>query len=368
MKICFLTHNLRQDNGTGVFSKRLILGIKEDLGADVVVLTTSGRNSDFEKPILHPNKLRLIAKIFAIRKIFKECDIIHPIDTFPYGVIAVVASLGLHKKIILGTLGSGAVAPLYRPLYSKLTKFTYRKANKVVAVSNFMKQEILKKVPGLNIEVINPGVDIEYCAAEKNASEKISAKKPYVLSVGSLRWRKGYKVSIQAFALIAKRFPDLNYVIIGKKYSDKYFNQINEIAKDLGVKEKIFFLTDINDQKELKNYYCNAEIFCLMSLNVEHELEGFGLVYLEAAMSGLPVVSSFGSGVEEAVSNNQNGILVSQYDHKKAAEAIIKILSNQELKKNMSEKSLAWVRNFQWTDQIKKYLMLYKEIEKGQKS
>jgi len=90
------------------------------------------------------------------------------------------------------------------------------------------------------------------------------------------------------------------------------------------------------------------------------------LVYLEAAMRGLPIVSSLGCGVEEAVNNNQNGILVSQYDYKAAAEAIIKILSNQELKKNMSEKSLEWVKNFQWPDQIKKYISLYDELKKGQ--
>src|SRR3989344_2115892 len=296
MKICFLTHNLRQDNGTGVFSKRLILGIKEGLGADVVILTTAGSNSDFEKPILSPNKIRLLGKIFAIR-----------------------------KKIILGTLGSGAVIPLYSPLYSRLTKFTYRKADRVVAVSNFMKQEILNKVPNLKIDVIFPGIDLKPHSQKKYIIKE--NMKPYILSVGSLRWRKGYKVSIQAFAIVSKKFPEMKYVIIGKKYANKYFDQINKMIADLGLAEKVFVLTGVDDEKELEQYYHEAELFFLMSLNVRHELEGFGLVYLEAAMRGLPIVSSLGCGVEEAVNNNQNGILVSQYDYKAAAEAIIKILS-----------------------------------------
>jgi len=363
MKICFLTHNLRQDNGTGVFSKRLILGIKEGLGADVVILTTAGSNSDFEKPILSPNKIRLLGKIFAIRKIIKDCDVIHPLDTFPYGIVAIVASLGLRKKIILGTLGSGAVIPLYSPLYSRLTKFTYRKADRVVAVSNFMKQEILNKVPNLKIDVIFPGIDLKPHSQKKYIIKE--NMKPYILSVGSLRWRKGYKVSIQAFAIVSKKFPEMKYVIIGKKYANKYFDQINKMIADLGLAEKVFVLTGVDDEKELEQYYHEAELFFLMSLNVRHELEGFGLVYLEAAMRGLPIVSSLGCGVEEAVNNNQNGILVSQYDYKAATEAIIKILSNQELKKSMSEKSLTWVKNFEWTDQIKKYLLIYNELKKG---
>ncbi len=101
MRICLLTHNLKNDNGTGVFSARLLRGLQEKLGAQVVALTTEKSGSPFEQPILHHSIVKFFGVTPRVRKVIKSCDAVHAIDAYPYGIIAALAALGLKKKIIL---------------------------------------------------------------------------------------------------------------------------------------------------------------------------------------------------------------------------------------------------------------------------
>ena len=360
MKICFLTHNLNQNNGCGAFSMRLIKGLQEYFDCEIVALTTVAGNFKYEKPILYPDRIKLFKNYFKIRKIVKGCDIIHALDGYPYGVMAVLASLGLKKKIIITAIGSGAVIPLYQKFNGYLMRYCYRKVEQVTAISNFTKNEILKKVNNLSIKVINHGVDYKkfVLAPDKGRSEYA----PYILSVGHLRGRKGYHLTIRAFLKISKIFPNLKYAIVGKKHADDYYNALKSIIKDLDLKNKIFILDNINDDEKLIEIYKNAELFCLLSQNANHDVEGFGLVFLEAAASGLPVVGSKGCGVEDAVLNMENGILVGEKNEEEFADAVIKILQNKDLKKKMSEKSLELAKFCDWPRRISEYVDMYKRL------
>jgi phosphatidylinositol alpha-1,6-mannosyltransferase len=364
MKICFLTHNLKQDNGAGVFSLHLIDGLKKVFHCEVIALTTEASGLIYEKSILYPKRLKLLSEFFNIRKIIKECDIIHALDVFPYGVIAVLAAFGLNKKIIITAIGTGAINHLYKPFYFWLLNYCYRRANQVVAISNFIKKEILKKISGISIKVVTPGVDLKDFKKDGADNGRFKKYQPYILSVGSLRWRKGYKQSIRSFDLVSKIFPDLKYVIVGKKYADKYFNQLIELIKELHLENKVFILSDVNTKDELRSAYAGAELFCLLSQNLNYDVEGFGLVFLEAAASGLPVVGSKNCGVEDAVLSGENGFLVDSRNYGVFASAIIDILKNPSLKVGMSKKSLDFARASTWESKIKKYIAIYIELIK----
>lgn len=350
MKICFLTHNINQNNGGGVFSSRLIKELQENLGAEAVVFTY---------PI----------NFFKLRRAVKECDIVHALDVWPYAVLAYLASFGLRKKKIITAVGSAAILPLYNFWQAWITKRAYRAADKVIAISRFTKDEIIKKVPDLKIEVINPGVDYEKFNSERFSEQNVPMAqifeqyKPYILSVGSLRWRKGYHRSIPAFAEVSKVFPDLKYVIVGKRYKDVYYERMEKLIRDFNLEGKVIILDKIDDENALIRLYQNAELFCLASQTANRDLEGFGLVFLEAAAAGLSVVGTSGSGVEDAVSDRKNGILIPDpRDSKVFADAIIKILSDANLKKSMSQASLDWARGFSWESKIAEYKKLYEHL------
>ena len=341
-KICFLTHNLKQDNGAGVFSSRLIQGL-----------------SGFESVTFTHWELFPLWRFFRKLAVIKSCDLIHALDAFPYGILAVFAGVLFNKKVIITAVGTGAVNRLYHPFYSLFLKWAYRRADRVVAISNFTKREILKKIPDLKIEVINHGVDAERFQV---SGSKFQDLKPYILSVGTLRWRKGYHRSIAAFAEVSKVFPNLKYVIVGKRYQNDYYNRLRLEIRDLKLEGKIIILDNIDKEGVLIQLYKNAELFCLMSQTANHDMEGFGLVFLEAAAAGLPVVGTQGSGVDDAVSEGKNAFLVEPRDEKACAEAIKSILEKPDLRINMSKESLKLAASFSWEKKIGEYSELYKNL------
>ncbi len=363
MKICFLTHNLRQDNGAGVFSRRIITGLQQTLGAEIAALTTVPSGESYEFPLLSLSKLRLIAHLPQIRRIIRSCDTVHAMDAFPYGFVAALTSLGMPKKIIVTAIGSGSILPLYQRRLAWILRWTYRRASAITAISTFTKAEILKKIPHLAITVINPGVDAEEFTKHETPNpedDAVRKYKPYILGVGQLRWRKGYHFSIPAFAEVKKEFPDLSYVIVGKKYTDIYYRRLQGLIQELGLQDSVHILEDVDTRQKLADIYKGAELFCLFSQNVNHDVEGFGLVFLEAAAAGLPVVGSKNCGIDDAVQDGRNGILIPTRNPDDFAKKIIAILGDLKRKKIMAEASHAFVRTMTWERQIEKYLALYR--------
>ena len=364
MKICFLTHNLKQDNGLGVFSLRVISGIVKTLSCDALVLTTKLSGFPNERPILSPNRFRLMLAIPTIRRAIKECDVVHCLDAFPYGFLAVIASIGLKKKIIITGLGTAAIGPLYKPVLASMLRYAYRRADCVTTVSIFMKEEIQKKMPDLAVRIISMGVDVrdfEYKEGEK-VHYDCSAYKPYILGVGAVRWRKGYHFTIRSFAKVLKEFPDMNYVIVGRRYSDAYHERLEKLIDELHLRGKVHILENVNTREELSDVYHGAELFCLFSQNVNHDVEGFGLVFLEAAAAGLPVVGSKNCGIEDAVQDGRNGILIPTRSPDDFADAMLTILRDPGLKKQMAAESLAYASACTWEKRIGEYVDIYSKL------
>ena len=362
MKICFFTHNLRQDNGAGVFSRRLIEGVRKAADAEVFALTTAGTEEPYEMPILYPKTTALILALPRIRSVIKKCDIVHALDAYPYGLVAVLASFGLSKKIIITATGSNSIVPLYGRLLRPFMSLAYKTADYVTAISVFTKMEVEKKVSGLSIEVINHGVDADLFARADGTRYDVSRFKPYILGVGQLRWRKGYHFSIRAFAKVQEQFRDLNYVIVGKRYKDDYYLRLQKLIDELGLRGRVFILEDVRSREELADVYKGAELFCLFSQNVNHDVEGFGLVFLEAAAAGLAVVGSKNCGIDDAVRDGRNGILVPTRSPGDFADAIMAILRDPRRKEAMAEVSLALARGMSWERAIARYLTLYQGV------
>lgn len=237
-------------------------------------------------------------------------------------------------------------------------KWAYRRADKLVAVSHNTRREILKVIPDLKIEVINHGVDYDKFEARNSKFEIISQiqnLKPYILSVGTLKKRKGYEYSIKAFAEIAAKFPELKYVIVGQGPEREALN-LQLATYNLQHRVKFF---DRVEEDLLLSLYHNAELFILLSQDVGKDIEGFGLVFLEAAAGGLPVIATRGSGAEDGVFWGRNGILVSQNDHLEAAVALSRILDDERLRERFSGESKVVAVSMGWDKVAWSYLGVY---------
>lgn len=352
MKICFLNHDIRHDTGAGRFCIALtetLSKIESDI--DRKILTS-------EEDLLSGGFFKIIFRLFKIRSVFKNYDIIHALDGWPYGVIAVFFSFGLSKKVVITAIGTGAVQPLYQPIKKQLLIWAYRKADKVTAISHNTQREILKIIPDLKIEVINHGVDFQkyqLLNIKYKNDPIIQSLKPYILSVGALKKRKGYECSIKAFGRIAPKFSNLKYVIIGKGPEGK---NIQLLINNHQLQNRVKFLSNLSEER-LIALYKNAEFFVLLPQDDKKDIEGFGLVFLEAAACGLPIVSSLGTSAEDAVLDHKNGILVSSSDYSEAAEAMEKILSNRE---SFSRESLNFARTMDWKKIVQNYISVYKQL------
>ena len=375
MRICYLNHDLKDNTGAG----RFFLSLYESLihrqpDMESTVLTSEASGHKLDNPIIKSGKFGLLFSIPKIRNVLKKYDIIHALDGWPYGFIAVLASVGLNKKIIITAIGSGAVQPLYNPFLKPLIKWAYRRADKVVAISRNTKKEIQKFLPNLEIEVINHGVNYEKFQNESaDIPQNIKNLKPYILSVGVLKERKGYEYSIKAFLKIAQKYPNLNYVIFGWDYtaSNAAYSRLKKIVSDLNLSDRVIFAA-YDQQKgfgrksvsneELIGLYKNAELFLLLPQDVNKDIEGFGLVFLEAASCGLPVVSSLGTSAEDAVSDGRNGILVNSKNTDEAGEAISRILSDKELRAKFSDESIKFAKEMSWDKAAESYQKVYNQI------
>lgn len=344
MKICFLANSLNITDGGGRFSHDLVENLRRE-NIEVAVLTVRGR--------------RLLFDFLSIRKIFKKSDIIHAIDIWPCGFYARLISLGLKKPIIITALGTYSVAPFFSWRWP-LMKWTCNGAQ-LIAISDYTKEKIAAIVPYSNPKVIYPGFNLDFWSGDSIANEEILRLKPYILSVGAIKPRKGYQNSIRAFAIIAERFKNVNYVIVGYGSDSDYANVLKSLIREYNLKGRVFFVGSVIDDNKLLGFYRNAEIFVLTPVEENYHFEGFGIVYIEAAASGLPIVATRESGASSAVGENYNGLLVDQNNPQETADAITKILSDNELRMILKNNSREWIKKFSWEKIIKNYLDIYNE-------
>ncbi len=349
MRICYLNHDTRTNTGAGRFFNDFSRAVERVIpGVEFDILTSEN--------LIFPNKLKLLLALPAIRRIMKQCDVIHALDGWPYGVVAALASIGLKKKLIITAIGTGAVQPLHRPFQKMLMAWAYRRADRVVAVSNNTKREILAVIPGLPIEVIHHGVDVSRFRNIVSGYEKeLDPLKPFVLSVGSLKKRKGFDYSIEAFAAIAGEFPDLKYVIVGG--GPEHQNLKIKIS-NLKLENRIIFLEHI-PQDFLAALYQHAELFMLLSQDIGKDLEGFGLVFLEAAANGLPVIGTRDTGAEDAINDGKNGFLVPARDANAAAEMMRILLRDQKIKASFAKESVVFAHGMSWEKAARSYKKIY---------
>lgn len=355
MKVLYLTNTLNPKNGWGRFSKELIEGV-EKLGVEVRALTESGPGYHNEPPALK-RTLGAFKCIPEVRKYIKEYkpDIVHSLEGNPYAITAQFACLGFKIKKVISAPGAYSVQPLYNWKTRGLLKWAYRQALAIYPISKYVGDEIIKCVKLKNIKVITLGVD-----PKKFSGRRITTAAPFIISVGNLSRRKGYQVSVPAFIKIAKQIPNFKYYIAGK-IDEAVFKQCQEEVKKNNLQARVIFLGSVGDEK-LRELYLSAELFLLASINIGHHFEGFGLVFLEAASAGLPVIGTMDNGIADAVKPGVNGLLVPQNDIDATADAMIKILTNPELKKQMSMASVEWANQNTWEQVAQKQTQAYKEL------
>lgn len=238
-----------------------------------------------------------------------------------------------------------------------LIKKLYPKANKILAVSNGVRNDLIEcfGIAADKIRVIYNPLDIE--KIRRLSQEEViehpwfSEKIPIIINVGSLSKKKGQKYLIEAFRIVRDKIP-ARLVLLGE--GDQTAD-LKKLATDLVVDQDLLFL---GFQKNPYKFMARSSVFVLASL-----WEGFPNVLTEAMACGVPVVStSCPFGPEEIINNKVNGLLVPIKDEKKLADAIVMILENKSFSKSIAFEAPKSIERFSKPRILKEYLQLLTEF------
>jgi glycosyltransferase involved in cell wall biosynthesis len=174
----------------------------------------------------------------------------------------------------------------------------------------------------------------------------------YLLYVGNLLPHKNLHNLLNAFSVIASRFPQ-TLVIAGKK-DPRYYPSLEAEARALGILDRVLFL-DYVPGAELPALYAGADVFVMASL-----YEGFGLPVLEAMACGTPVIASHSSSLPEVTGDA--AALVDPYDIPGMAEVIATILADQSTREGMSCRGLRQAERFSWGETAERILRILREV------
>ncbi len=213
-----------------------------------------------------------------------------------------------------------------------------RSAAGVVANSQFTQAAVIALgVSPARVWVLHPGVDPEKYAPDPSGAgaglETVRGSKT-ILSVSRLNeLYKGHDIVIRALPLIKAKCPDVRYVIAGDGRLRDYLSQV---ACSIGVEQDVVFLGEVSEEA-LRDLYRSCDVVVQLSRESASGggAEGFGIVCLEAAACGKPVVAGKSGGLVEAVRDGVTGILVDPLDVGAAAEAIVSVLQDASLARRL---------------------------------
>lgn len=306
-----------------------------------------------------------------------KIDLIHLGD-------ALLAPLGWFLKKLTGRkvviTAHGKDINFNFPLYQKIILPFVRKMDQVVCVSEKTKSECLKRgVPANKCLVIPDGVAIQEQLpgpAKKEISQKFNisfVNKFILLTCGRLSRRKGVLWFIKnVFPLLPA---NVIYLIVGRDSSEisglgswlgikkiKYSDKIRRLIQKLNFQDRIFYLGEVS-ACDLEKIYRTADIFVMPNVKVEGDLEGFGIVAIEAASSGLPVVAANLEGLREAIKNGQNGYLVPWGQANGFKTKIEQLYYSPQLCGEISQKAKEYTRqHYSWPQVCQQYLELFQKL------
>jgi phosphatidylinositol alpha-1,6-mannosyltransferase len=235
-------------------------------------------------------------------------------------------------------------------------KLALQRAGRVLANSRFT-AELVQRA-GVNperISIVHPGCDVEHfrpLAPDPVFKRRLLGDRAgdrVIVTVGGLVPRKGYDMVIRALPHLLRRCPDVTYLIVTSSYRDNN-GKLESMARDVGVGDRVVFAYDVPNA-DLPRVYALSEIFIMPSrAHMEaNDVEGFGLVYLEANACGKAVVGGRSGGIPDAVVEGVTGLLVDPQDPEAIATALVELLSNSELTTRLGRQGRARViAEFTW--------------------
>ncbi len=291
---------------------------------------------------------RLVAaNALRIRRALARCDAVHCVME-PYAIPS--AFVAGSKPLLVSLHGTYAVRPFTRWQERPWYELAYRRADRLLPVSHFTRSLLPRRFQGAKTQVVPDCVDLDRFTLPAGKTPRRDSP-PYLLSVGPFKRRKGYHVSIEAFARVHEQRPDVQYWIVGGIDDHALKAELQARIEVLGLQDSVRFLGRV-DEDELVHLYRGCAAFWLLPVLDDLQFEAFGLVYWEANACGRPVIGTTGSGAAEAIEDGVNGFLVPPNDPPAAAAAALRLINDPALADRMGTVGRARVKPWDHAAQL----------------
>ena len=312
--------------------------------------------------VRHPGSLMLPVPAVAAR--MRRLIARHDAETVWFGAAAPLAllasrarSAGTHRVVASkhGHEVGWSMLPMARTALRRIGNDT----DVVTFVSRYTRRRFASAFgPDAALEHLPPGVDTERFAPDAAARTELRARyglgeRPVVVCVSRLVPRKGQDMLIRALPVIRQRIDGAALVIVG---GGPYRAALRRLAHRHGVADDVVFTYGVPGA-ELPAHHAMADVFAMpcRTRGAGLDVEGLGIVYLEASAAGVPVVAGRSGGAPETVRDGETGLVVDGWDVGAVAAAVSDILADPDRAAQMGAAGRRWVvDNWQWRTQAKR--------------
>ena len=377
MKIGFDAKRAAQNRtGLGNYSRFVIRGLLDAFpGNQYVAYVPNERRMQYFDEIPSKDKIRMCFPAASIWKHLRSLWRVFGItDDIKRDDIEILHGLSNELPLNIRKAGCKSVVTihdlifLHYPKYyhfidRKIYNYKFRRAcenaDRVIAVSEFTKREIIRYygIDECKIDVVYQGCDPVFekdvsDEAKKNVSISHNLPERFLLYVGSIEERKNLMLAVKAVAMLHKKGEDINLVAVGRR--TPYLNEIVDYAESNGISHLLHIRHGVN-YNDLPVFYKLATAFVYPS-----RIEGFGIPMLEAITSGLPAIGCTGSCLEEA--GGPSSLYVNPDDAEGMAAAIHSVFTDISLRENMISQGKEYARRFDINRLSNDLYAVYKKV------
>ena len=302
--------------------------------------------------------------IRKVLKLVKEHGIeeVHCGRVIPEGVIARALKLLAGARYNCFVHGEDVETAATSREHSLLVKNVCKNASMLICNSENT-ANIVRKLgfdSGSKCEVLHPGVDtsrFEVAAPDTSFRQKMGwSGKRVLLTVGRLQRRKGQDFLIKSMPALLNEFPDLFYAVVGR---GECYDELISLVDQHELHDNVCVYPDMDDEALIKCYQ-QCDIFILPNRTIDNDIEGFGMVLVEAQVCGKPVIAGDSGGTRETMDIGKTGHIIDCSSTENLLNGLSPILRNREIVDGEVDIADYAKNRFNWDQHVAKAKRLFK--------
>ena len=302
--------------------------------------------------------------IHKVLKLIKEHDIeeVHCGRVIPEGVIARALKLLAGARYNCFVHGEDVETAATSREHSLIVQNVCKNASMLICNSENT-ANIVRKLgfdSGSKCEVLHPGVDtsrFEVAAPDTSFRQKMGwSGKRVLLTVGRLQRRKGQDFLIKSMPALLKEFPDLFYAVVGR---GECYDELISLVDQHKLHDNVCVYPNMDDEALIKCYQ-QCDIFILPNRTIDNDIEGFGMVLVEAQVCGKPVIAGDSGGTRETMDIGKTGHIIDCSSTENLLKELSPILRNREIVDGEVDIADYAKNRFNWDQHVAKAKRLFK--------